>query len=528
MIQKIRSYLLDDEDNKDFIGWYVVIIMLFPIIGMIFQYRKSVINSIGKVNNKEIERSIFNIKVFEQSKLMENITKMFGEEQSNYFFDMLFQGKSVEQFVLSGEIRRIFLHQKFEKLISKDHISGEYINFNLKNKSLDKIKNSIGELPFLLITGQLKPSLLNSLNVNIEKIDVYCKEVFDVALLNNIFLVPLSTIEKLIFNNYTGLPLKINFTVYSFSLKDDLNEYKKTIDVNTIGENEMKVAYDSGIKQGDYRKPRTVTFSLSTYSLKDKDGNGIKKITEKEFKSLNRDIFNRWNLIKEENKGNFDFVFKSLEKDFYCKDNNKNCKIVFTNSNELLSSSVKIPQGLKEKIILLSLSNEKKNINEREKFIDFVEEGLLFLVENFDLSLLEYNTFDEVKSSVIDSIVTNRAKNLVKLDMEKIRYSLEKKDSVGISLWKKGEKTFSHDLDIKNQNQDEKAFYELVNKKLYSGGLRVGSTFLSINEDTCTVYYVSGITYEVENKFVVRKDQFYNRELFVESIERFAKIEMND
>lgn len=531
MIQKIRSYLLDNEDHKHSIGWYVVIIMLFPVVGMIFQYRKSMSTYLGSVNNKRIERSIFNVKLFEQSKLMENINKMFGEEQGRYFFDMLFQGKTLEQFVLSGEIRRVFLQSKFEKLISRDLVAEEYIMINLKNKSLEKIKSNIGELPFLLVTGQLKPHVLGSLNVDMNKIDTYCQEVFQVNLLKNIFLAPLSTIEKMSLINYPGLPLKINFIVYSLPVKK-INDYKKNIDVNSISDNEMLFSYDLGIKEGKYKKPGVFSFALKSYSLKDEQGNkkskspGV-KINKDE---ISKAIKEKWEAIKAKNNNSNEgnLVLKSIEDEFIYKNANKNISLVF-NNNEILECSVDLPKNLKEKILSYVLSIEdKKNTQVESPFAVLIEEDYLYFIDEILVAPAHYYSFEESKKNVIDSIVIQRVEKMIRDDMERIRYSLEEKDSIINSLWEKEEKVYSQDIDKNKKDNIDKDFYELVNKKISSGGLRVGSTFLDIQDNLYKVYCVSGLTYEVEDKFVVRKDQLYNREVFVESLERHAKIELND
>jgi hypothetical protein len=530
MIQKIRSYLLDNEDHKDSIGWYVVIIMLFPVFGMIFQYRKSMVTYLGSVDNKKIERSIFNIKVFEQSKLMENINKMFGEEQGSYFFDMLFQGKTLEQFILSSEIRRVFMQSKFEKLISADLLAGEYILVNLKNKSLDKIKSNVGELPFLLVAGQLKPHLLGSLNVDMNKIDSYCQEVFQVNLLKNIFLAPLSTIEKISLMHYPGLPLKINFIIYSLPV-NKINDYKKNINIESISENEMLFFYDVGIKEGRHRKPRNFSFALKSYSLK---GEPIKKgksvAVKKTLEELNKSIKEKWEKIKEQHDKSNDvnLILNSIEEEFVANYVNKNISILF-NNNEILECSGDLPKKLKEKILDYVLTQERKdNASGKPQFSVLIEDDVLYFIDDFLVAPVDYYSFEEIKKNIVDSIIVKRAEKMIIDDMEKIRYSLESKDSIVNSLWIKEEKFYSKDMDKDKKDNNDKDFYELVSKKISSGGLREGSSFLEIKDNFHKVYFVSGLTYEVGDKFITRKDQFYSGEVFVESLERHAKIELND
>jgi hypothetical protein len=531
MIQKIRSYLLDNEDHKDSIGWYVVIIMLFPVVGMIFQYRKSVSTYVGTVNSKKIEKSIFNIKLFEQAKLMENINKMFGEEQGAYFFEMLFQGKTLEQFVLSGEIRRLFLQQKFEKLISGDSIASEYILLSLKSKSLDKIKSNIGELPFLLVTGQLKPNALGSLNVDINKVDTYCQEVFQVNLLKNIFLMPLATIEKLSFVNYPSLPFKINFAVYFLSSKQ-IETYRKGVDIKTITDAEMRSVYDLGFKEGRFDKPRTYKFIISTYSIKDKknkkDKNLKASVDKSELNEINDTLADIWKKLNEGGKAEIDSVIKGLQEELVCVSAAKSVDLVFDNNKNVVSSSMQLSKSLKDNIVNYAIKNQNKEKQEASFFVAFIEEGNLFFIEEKSLSALEHSVFDEVKALLIDDIVAKRADGLIREDMEIIRYALEAKEKVALPLWNHEDKVFSRELDNKKEVNIDRSFHDLVNKKISSGGLREGNTFLDFNEDFYRVYYVSGLTYEVEDRFVVRKDQFYNKEVFIESLERYAKIEMND
>lgn len=512
MIQKIRSYLLDNEDHKDSIGWLVVIIMLVPSIGMIFQYRKNISTYVGSVNNKKIEKSIFNIKLFEQSKLMENIVKMFGEEQAQYFFDMLFQGKSLEQYVLSGEIRRAFLQQLFSKLISSDYIAGEYILKNFENKSLEKIKQAVGELPFLLITGQVKPNALGSLNVDIKKIDKYCEEVFQVLLLNNLLLVPLTILEKSILNNFPSLPIKINFIVYSYSLKQ--NEYRKNIDSTVITDNEMRSTYDLEINK--FLKRRNLNCSIINYEMK-KEHKGKK-------------IEDLWKELSSECKNDINLIIKSLDENFVKKNSNNNLKMHF-NQNDLANddifASVNLSNKLKKDIIDFVLINNKVIDADASKFIVLEDNGCLYLVKDFSLGRKEYHSFDDVKKSVVDLILTKREMQLLNVDVQKMRYALEEKQIVNNIAWKKEEKVFSN-AKIEGDFNKDKAFNDLVLKKLSSGGLRQGNTFVENIDDVYSIYYVSDLTYDPSDTFVVRKDQFYNKEVFVVSREHHAKIEIND
>ena len=525
MIQKIRSYLLDNEEHKDSIGWFVVIVMLMPIIGMIFQYRKHISTQVGTVNGKAIEKSIFNIRLFEQKKLMGNIEKMFGEEQSQYFFNMLFQGKTLEQYILSNEIRRAFMQNLFCKLVSQDNIAGEYILLNFKKKSLDKIKNMIGELPFLLVTGQLKPSALGGLNVEMKKIDLYCEEVFQSNLLSSVFLVPLSTLEKVIFTNFPLLPIKIDFQVYSYHLpKIDIKKNKIESN-NIISENELRSIYDQNIDL--FQKRRNLTCDISIFEAKEKN----KNLKSKDLIALNENIEKKWNELSKDSKDDLGKNIKILEDNFNRRDGYKNVKFNFILEKNTfdVQSSIELLKNLKEKIVSYAIKNQKKIVDNTISFV-LIEDGAIYLISNFDLSPIEYKSFELLQDELINDILHKRAISSLELEIQQARYLLE---SQGVfdenCLWRKEKKIFlKNNTSISEKNNDNN-FYELVSKKIASGGLRKGSTFVEIEDNVYKIYFVSELTYEeVASSFIPRKDHFYNKDIFLESLERNAKININD
>jgi hypothetical protein len=539
MIQKIRSYLLDNEDHKDSIGWYAAIIILAPLLGIFFQYRKQNSIYMGSVNGKKIEKSVFNIKLYEQSSLVENIKRMFGEDQAEYFFDMLFQGKGMEEYVLSSEIKRIFLQGLFEKIISNDVISENFILFNIKNKSLDKIKKNVGELPFLLITQQIKPSDVQALNVDMGKIDLYCQEVFQVNLLKDLFFVPLSTIEKLVLFEYPSLPIRVNYRTYSFLLDQD--DYRKNIKPEVILDNELRAKYDLDLKKNKHKKDKIITFSISAFCLKElekKDVLDKSKIDKSKKEDLNKvnkneEIEKKWKILSSGEKKNTLVNIKDiLNKNFsFLKGEIYNdCKITFKDNNEkqvVSSSLASLSNILREKI-------KNEAVKNKENFFTVILDDKIYLVENCLISAGGFVSFEESKSIIIKSIIEERAGQLLDQDIDKIRYSLEKNsDDVVLSGWKKNTVIFNKDRNKDNNKKSISDFdlevEKLTSEKLSSGGLRKGTTFILKKADEFIIFYVEDMTYEDEKQnFKTRKDGLYNKEFFVESLENNAKIEINN
>jgi hypothetical protein len=515
MIQKIRSYLLDNEDHKESIGWYVVIIMLAPILSIFFQYRKQNSIYLGSVNGKKIEKSIYNIKLYEQSSLFENIKKMFGEEQANYFFNMLFQGKGLEEYVLSGEIKRVFLHTLYEKLISSDVISEDFILANVKSKSFDKIKKSIGELPFLLITKQIKASDLSQLKIDMNVIDNFCQEAFQVDLLKNLFFVPLSAIEKSVFVDYPALPIRVAFIEYKFDLTQ--NNYRNAINKEMISDYELHVFYDKGVKNKQYRKNRTLAFSVSRYDLPEDAKTKDKELNRSE------EIKNRWNIISSDSKQlSLSELKTTLSKHFVLnqKSIEKDVAIVFSNSNDLLkihSSPWGVSSDLKEKVVSSFLEH-------KDDFFSFIFQDKIYLVEHCSCTLDGTLDFEEARNLVLSDIVMSRADQNLLADIDLIRYALELGESVAYSGWKKNDVSFTRN----KEDKKDTAFNDIVLQKLSMGGLRKGSSFVVLNEKEYSVYFVSDITYEEQKRVLSsRKDMLYNKEIYVESLERLAKIDLS-
>ncbi len=522
MIQKIRSYLLDNEDHKDSIGWLVAILMLAPMIGIIIQYRKTESNYIGSVNSKNIEKSVYYVRLFEQKQLMENINKMFGEEQASYFFDILFQGKTLEEYILSSEIRRNFSQELFEKLISDSYISDYFILDRIKKKALNDIKGYVGELPFLLITGQIKPSALGQLNIDIKKIDSYCKEVFQVILLNNSLIIPLSLIEKYSLKKCPSVPLKINFTTFTYHLKQ--NDYRKKVDINKISDNEMRICYDKEIKSGNFRKDRKIELSINSYSEKVKDKKLLKENNDEKESKLKKEL--------EEINASFgkDYLLlsKELRQKFDNKVVNQNITIEFNDEKkEIISKNPFLSEKIKAELLsyILKNINKKDLLNKDKEYICFVEKDNIYCIK-LVLFPFEYFSFEQSKEKILDIISLKREDALIQLDINKIRYDLEAKRSVDISCWKKEEIIFEKSHNNEDKSKDN-SFYKLVSNKIINGGLKKDASFVECFDGCYKIYFINELSYE-ENDFISRKDQFINEQIFVESIERFAKIKIKD
>lgn len=510
MIQKIRSYLLDNKENKESIGWYVAIIMLVPLFSYFFIARNNKTSLyIGHVNNNFILKSIFQIKSYEQQILIENIFKFFGEEQASSLLSMFFQGKTPDQFLLSEEIKRLFLVGRSSALISSDLIAGKKISFDIANNS-DRFKEVVGEIFYKIILGETKEFSRLLATVPIDLIDSYACEAYQIRLLKNLFQLPISILEKKI-TAYPQAPLKIHFTSYVYDKVKGIGYYKKMFNLDSVSEDEYKDFYSRGLKSGYYQKDRNIVFTLTKYLKKDlnRSSDTIKKeLSSSLKKELEIALINKWSLLSEGTADLNDWR-SILEKNFQRNAHHGN--ILLTLVGDEKKSSVVLPPEVLEAV----------QKNDALYFVIIVDDAL-YLIENIDKKKQEQKSFEEAKKAVLENIVLSRVEDHLVQDITQMRYSLEEGKEHFADVWKKESFVFDP-LGEKKEDQGDKIF----SQKLSFGALREGVTFIEENENKVTIFFVKKIEVSPDAT-LLRKESGVGVNIFVENSLQSAIIDIYD
>lgn len=508
MIQKIRSYLLDNKENKDSIGWYVVIIMIAPLLGIFFQYTKSKKENVACVNGVVVDKAIFQLKLYEQKNLIENVLNLLGNEKGASFLSMIFQGKSPEQFILLEEIRKALLIGLFKKEISKYFVSGNKILFDMSNNSI-KLKQIVGDLFYKLLSGDNKDIASIAGSVDMKKIDEYAYNSYQAILMNDLLKAPISAIERIIHFDFL-LPSEIFFTVYECDFSKDSYFYKKIANEQIITEDELRNSYDKGIKLGLYNKDEEVKCSIFKYrNKKGKEANS--KLSKKD---IDIAITKKWEVFSQDLVGEEDFK-RALDKNFSFFEVLDEVSISLVADKKV--ASVVLPLPVIEKIIL------KEN-----DFFVLVEDEIVYFVKNIERQKVEALSYEKAKPKVKERLILERVNDVMSEEITSFRYKLEEDSNVvPENFWIKKERKFSYlSADLDSEKNVKNDFKEFVLKKLSLGILREKASFVEIENEKFVIYFVKKILKEEKSSFSsLRKDKGLGISLFVENLLRIANID---
>lgn len=532
MIQKIRSYLLDDQENKDSLGWYVVIIILAPMLGIFFQYKREKSPYLGTVNDKPIEKNIFFIKSFEQNQLIENLTRIFGEAQIQYFFDILFKGKNPQEYLLSNEIKRLFVSTIFEKDISSRPISERYIFEKMKFKENSKIKMLLGEFFYLLITDSMPKDFPLKRHIDMNKVDTYCQELISVSMMNNIFYAPLSSLQYACNKDTLIGPLSITFDIYEADYSILLKNASHLI--SEITQHEMNYFYDMSIKKGKFKKDLTSSFQMTIFTLskeKDMNDNDFNEMVEKKYFTLLSDV--------ERDAITYSTL---LSQHFTTKEKTKEVTLVLKENGEIDARGIVLPQSVRSQISDNILSS-------KNPFYVVIENGCIYFFKTISIPDVEYKKFEEAKSEIVVGLTEKKVKEKVLSDSDLLRYSCEEgigEGSILPSYFKKSSYTFTaEDKEEKKQSKanNSEDFNIVVRRKLSVNGLLKKGSFIIESGNKFSVFVVKGYTLDEKRKSNKRRFIEHNVESlfndiytenntiidhYIDSLLKYAKININN
>jgi hypothetical protein len=517
MIKKIRSYLLEDEDNKSSIGIYVSILLLAPLFAIFWEYKRKQSPVVLTVDNKALEKSIFGIKLYEQKLFLDKISSLFGEESGRDFYFKTTGGLSTEQFVLQSEVKRLFLSSRFDSFFYTSSIVKDVLRKLLfeKNNGLYSI---LGPLVFIAITSpkQAKESNIFT-HIDMAVVDRYAMDSFGSSIMSDIFSCPLKSLERLTFRNKNTFPvgiLSIIFKKVSFSKSNDLRLYRDMIEKNLVlSEEDLMGRYNSLLTSDRFRKDREG--SAIVFSYKAHAGE------EKELSSFYESAISSFQGEESLLKSHFDRGLREISQvpvSFVLRDNG-----VFINSDTNLvnnfSSSVSQER-------LFKVFEEAANTN--ASFVSFFEDGVIYFFSSLVFASSEQKSFDEARLEIIKDITDERVSEAIERDITKIRYDLESGVFVRDNYqgWHVAELLYSKEEDDKKDNEN-KRFIDLVNKKIVSGGMRKGASFVDHQVDSCVIYFCQDIVVDNQSQLSLqRQDSFLEGETFALFLSKKAKVDI--
>jgi len=277
MIKKLRSYLLEDESNRNSLSWYVVVIMIAPFIGVFFQYKKEKSVTVATVNGYELNKSIVRAKLYEQALLLERFASVFGKENIGYVIDMMYQGKKPEEFVMQNEIVKLYLNSLFEKYVGYCSMSEDFIFASLKKKNDSFLIMLLGDYIYSLICGKAPKGNDFQSSLDMNKIDYYCQYVVAGDCFKKILSLPLFSIYDVLKSEVNQFPEKVLFDVYEcdISLRKYIEQIKRG-----VSEAVLQREYQAGIRNGLYRHDIILKGKVGIYTL---DKEQSKDLSEDDF-----------------------------------------------------------------------------------------------------------------------------------------------------------------------------------------------------------------------------------------------------
>jgi hypothetical protein len=513
MIQKIRSYLLDNKENKESIGWYVAIIMLVPLFSYFFISKSVKKNSIGKVNRQEINAAIFNLKLYQQSMLLETIYKQLGKKEADYLVSLFFQGRSPEEFVLMDAIRQAYLSDFFHRYISLSLIAKKKVFYDSLNDE-NAFKQTIGEIFFNIVRKKVDEKIGANLDrfISMREVDDYVQEVYQNNLISMIFQSFIGGIEKKIFTYYV-VPKKLELLTYTFDKKKNGEIYKKLIDTSIIEDEQLKSFYETGLHAGSYKKNKIFNFSFIKYGVKENQKKDFFKNANKEErkKLLEKKLSELFSLEKARDAKTFESI---LEKNFLRKGGSSEVRLELVGKEK--KSSVVLPDAVLDFVSSSPVS---------ENFI--VVDDVIYFISNIDFKEPENLSFEEARSLVLGNLVQERVNDLIEEKVTSMRYELEEKGIIAEKDSWLEDRLYFDVIAVKKKSELDFSS-QLILKKINSGGLRQGSTF-SINEgDKVTVFYVCSdiVVDEARPELFSKRENALSYGFFFENLLQAAKIDI--
>lgn len=505
MIQKIRSYLLDNEENKNSMLFIAAIILIGPSVFVgIFDSLKKTKDTYAKVNNIRISKKTLQIKMYDQKELIEEIRRIINDEGTiNQFMQMLYGGRSPEEFVYMEEISKAAclgfmkknLNFNIEKSIQK------IIENDIKKNEENSLRN-LGKMTYLALTGNKE--ILQIISKSEIKVEDF-EEIADSSYKNLFIKMLISTAISILENSYkkNNELIKVNFDILTLKENYKNNEkikIEKTFDLLSKEEqdNILLSKYHFGLENGLYKSESKFNFNILKIKADEKALIDLKK---------------KWNIAfvsTQSTEKAFDKMKKGLENFDEIKDLN----IYIDEEGNFDYKNEKIDISIISKI----LNNIKKN-----KI--FYENGFVYisvLEKSEEGKVLDYK---DVRKKIKNNYIKEKLKENIKELIEKQFYIFDEFknfNSVDLNIWEKRSLEY---LSKENENEknENKEYNFLKEKILKTDGIRIGTVFANKNKDKYEIYGVS----RIENKKSMKKtNNVMASDLFIKSIEKNAKIEM--
>jgi hypothetical protein len=493
MIQKMRDYLIGNEENRASILYIVAVCLIAGPVMIIFFGNKKEKNIICKINGVEINKKIINLKIQEQRELTKNIYDALGREMAEKFIEMIYQGKGIEDYVYMQEINNAIIKSIFIRNLNVAPEVSENIIKNVTKNNIKKMESIVGNIISKILTDTSKYStMLNRMGLTADKIDENVEDTFNNLLTMNIIKSIILVIEKKIIGNQKKIN-KVEIDIYERNgWKESCKKEAKEKSKNT--KEELLSEYQLGLKRGTYNTSEEYTINVEILVDENKGKDIEKRI--KILEATKKDKKELIEKIKKEFK-----ITKTIE-----------LKIKIEN-NKIKCENKEIAQDVLEEIIRKSRSKNfliKKN--ER-----------LFLCEIKEVKKPEIIKFDEAIYKIEENLLEKKAKELKKKEIEKVRYDLEKNKKINREEFKNKLITIkSEDITKENQTEEEK----YLKNKIINASLRDGAIFVEEenDKDNVKIYYVKNIEYNHEEKNE-RIIQLIASQMMIECLKNSAKIE---
>lgn len=542
MIKKLRAYLLEDDDNRNSLSWYVVIIIIAPFIGVFFQYKKEKSVEVAKINGFVLDKNIVKLKLYEQSLLLERFVSVFGKENLDFLIQSLFGGKSPEEFVVQSELLKVYLSYLFEKFVGSMGMVDRFMIDSFKNQSGYLMKSLLGDFIFQLVSGRSDDLSHFKKSLDMNKVDLYCQSIVAGDFTKKIFALPINSIYSVCNNRVVsgGTPQKIIFDVYECVLKkrDDLDEIKKT-----VPDSSLKQFYNNKVLEGHYRNDFLVDGIFSVYTLnREKSKNNDELLSDDEFYSL---VEKRYYSLLADDSVNLQKLSHLLNENFKKEIGDVKGNFLIKSNNEVYSENFVVSQPVKDFVLkeVLGLIEAKKlNKSFNEDYFVFVHQGKIYFFKYNTIPEITFSCFENVKDQVMLEYFPSILREVTLKESDEIRYSYEDRVEVEkIKNWNKSDavydiKKYYEFLEKKvgsskkgsKKEMDDESFYKLVSSKIENKNIKEGMSFILCNEDKCLVYGIKQIIREEDSATMYKKsflDLQFLVDAYIEGLFKEAKIE---
>lgn len=513
MIQKIRSYLLDNKENKESIGWYVAIIMLVPLFSYFFISKGIKNKGIGSVNGEQINVNVFRVKLYQQSLLLETIYKSLGKKEADYLVSLFFQGRSPEEFLLIESLKQTFLNGIFKKYMAPFNIATQKIALDL-SRNEPGFKQFIGEVFYEIISKENPSQVGIERSISMEEVDAYVEQSYQNNFSSMILQSLLSGTEKKIFSQYF-LQKNIKFLTYTLDKKKAFDHYKNLVDLKKVQETELKFMYENGLKEGKFQKNKTYTFSFVKYGLKEGEKKDLLKINSKEEKKkeLEKKLSTLLSKTEEENEKEYE---KILEEHFVRLSGGTHVSLEV--SGEDKKSSIPLPTEI------LNFVTERNT-----KFNALVADDTVYFISKINNEKVTYYSFEEAQKEILELYLKDQVTHFITEKITLLRYELEEKGRLfDHDIWVEGELDFDV---LKQGSKGGKAdsLFSSLMRKVSVGGMKEKSTCWVDTGEKITLFYV--VSFEKEAslpQFYAKRENIFSFGVFFENLLRQAKIDIND